>query len=122
MKNKDMNEEQVQEFMDILTGKSMPDEIITENSFSLSQKGVGFTSSLSLSQEDAFFIVWVLQEHYGIIPDNFEKCDRCDVIFDTHNSGYYLDDQYELDGETLPKEYHGHWCDWCVPCVDFEMK
>lgn len=106
-----MTEEKVQELMDFLTGDSIPDKIVLSDS-----------DRLKLSEKEAFRVIWLLQEHYGIIPDNFEKCDGCDIIFDTHNSGFYLDDDYELDGETLPKEYHGHWCDSCVPDVDFKMK
>lgn len=108
MDDKKIGEEQVQELMDFLTG-TVPD-------------GFHINDPPNLSSSLAFVIIWFLQERYGIIPDHFEKCDGCDVIFDTHCSGYYLDDEYEIDGETLPEKYHGHWCDGCAPCVDFKLK
>jgi len=73
-----------------------------------------------LSADVAFSLIWFLQEIMHCLPDNIEQCDGCKMLFDSDSAGYYLDDQYELDGKTLPKKYWGHWCDECVPDVDFE--
>lgn len=74
-----------------------------------------------MSRKHAFSVIWFLQEIIHCLPDSIERCDNCDYLFDTNNSGYYLDDQYELKGKPLPKKYWGHWCDNCVPNVDFEL-
>lgn len=44
---------------------------------------------VSLSSKDAFSIIWYLQEHLSVLPDNIEKCDNCDEIYDSYSSGYY---------------------------------
>ena len=75
-----------------------------------------------LSPDMAFTVIWFLQEHLHVLPDNIEQCEGCKDLFDTESSGYYLDDQYELNGKTLPKKHWGHWCDGCVPSVDFKLK
>lgn len=105
--SEEITEEKIQEMMDYMTDGPVPESILCQ--------------PLGLSASQAFQIIWYLQEHLRIIPDHLEKCDGCDVIFDANLSGYYLDDDYELDGKTLPEEYHGHWCDSCVPAVDFKM-
>ena len=46
---------------------------------------------IKLDKEKAFFIIWYLQEHYHIIPDNIEKCDECDDLFDTYSQGGYCE-------------------------------
>lgn len=73
-----------------------------------------------MSSKKAFTIIWYLQEHLQILPGSVEQCDGCLELFDSDKEGYYLDDQYELDGKTLPKKYWGHWCEGCVPNVFIE--
>ncbi len=97
------------EFYEFLQGKSMPE-------------GFELRSKPKMSAKKAFSIIYILQEHLHIIPDSFEKCDGCDDLFDTDCEGFILDDQYELNGKTLPKRYWGHWCDGCVPNVEFQVK
>lgn len=74
-----------------------------------------------MSRKHAFDVIWYLQEIVDCLPGHIERCQGCDDLFDTDSEGYCLDDQYELKGKTLPKKYWGHWCDNCVPCVDFEL-
>lgn len=74
-----------------------------------------------LSHGQAFSVIWFLQEIMRCLPDNIEQCQSCKELFDTDSEGYHLDDQYELDGKELPKKYWGHWCDYCVPQIDFEL-
>ena len=73
-----------------------------------------------LSPNRAFTVIWFLQEIMHCLPDNIEQCQECKELFDADSEGHYLDDEYRLDGKTLPKKYWGHWCDGCVPNVDFE--
>ncbi len=73
-----------------------------------------------MSRKHAFSVIWFLQEITGCLPDHIERCQGCNDLFDTDSEGYQLDDQYDLNGKTLPKKYWGNWCNNCVPCVDFE--
>lgn len=75
-----------------------------------------------LSAKKAFSVIWFLQEVMHVLPDNIEQCKDCLGLFDTDREGYHLDDQYSLNGRTLPKKYWGNFCDYCVPCVDFELE
>jgi hypothetical protein len=72
-----------------------------------------------MSGKKAFTIIWYLQEHLGVLPDNVEQCQDCQDLFDSDKEGFYLDDQYSLKGKKLPKKYWGHWCDACAPNIDF---
>lgn len=76
-----------------------------------------------LDSKAAFSVIWFLQEIMHCLPENIERCDICGDLYDTDSEGYRLDDQWKLDGETLPKKYWGSFCsDSCAPQVDFELK
>jgi len=77
-----------------------------------------------LSPNEAFSVIWFLQEILHVLPDNIEQCDECKELFDTDCSGYCLDDQYinKNTGKTLAKKYWGDWCDGCVPDIEFEVE
>lgn len=97
--------DKINEFYEFLTGNDMPDGVIAE--------------SPKLSTKQAFTVIWFLQEITRCLPDHIEKCQECDVLFDSDGEGWFLTEDYELDGETLPEEYYGHYCDDCVPNVEF---
>ena len=73
-----------------------------------------------LSSKMAFNIIWFLQEVMGLLPDTIERCDGCGELYDSDEAGCQLDDQYTLNGRPLPKKYWGHWCDSCIPQVDWK--
>lgn len=58
-----------------------------------------------MSAKKAMSIIWYLQEHFPLLPDNLEKCSNCDALFDTHSSGIY----WETKGK--------HFCDGCMHLV-----
>lgn len=58
-----------------------------------------------LSQKKAFAIIWYLQEHLRVLPDNIERCDNCGNLYDSHCGGLYW--------ETKCK----HYCDGCIHLV-----
>jgi hypothetical protein len=89
--------EQVQELMDMLTGKSLPENI----SMPLQPK---------LHPGEAFSVVYFLQEHMHIIPDKFELCAVCHGIFDTTSEGYIVGEYDEFhDGlEVKPQDVDEH--------------
>lgn len=59
-----------------------------------------------LSVKKAFAIIWYLQEHMRILPDNIEKCDNCNDLFDHNSEGIYW--------ESKGKNFCGG-CDHLVP-------
>jgi len=44
---------------------------------------------IKLSQKKAFHIIWFLQEHLRILPDNIERCSICGELYDSNSSGLY---------------------------------
>jgi hypothetical protein len=77
-----------------------------------------------LSPDIAFTVIWFLQEHLHVLPDNVKQCDGCKELFDSHQEGVHLDDQYKnaKTGKTLAKKHWGSWCDSCTPDIDYELK
>jgi hypothetical protein len=68
-----------------------------------------------LSQEIAWEVIWVLQEHLRIIPDHIERCDSCGDLFDTWCEGKYSELEGKMycggcldESETTLCEYCGH--------------
>ncbi len=59
-----------------------------------------------LSPKKAFAIIWYLQEHFPVIPDNINRCDNCGGLFDGNLEGLYW--------ETKGKHYCGG-CNHLVP-------
>lgn len=83
----------------------------------------GFTCfAPKLKPKQAFSVLWFLQEGAHCIVDHIEQCRECLDLFDSDSEGFYLDDQYEVDGKTLAKKHWGHWCDSCAPDVEFMLK
>lgn len=54
-----------------------------------------------MTKKQAFTVIWYLQEHFPLLPDNIEQCFECKELFDTHCSGLY----WETKGR--------HYCDGC---------
>ena len=53
-----------------------------------------------LTPIQAWSVVYVLQEHFEILPEKFEQCDECGRIFDSEIDGIYTDDKVMFeDGE-----------------------
>ena len=102
--------DKVDELYKFLKGEELPEGIVCDMP--------------KLSAGLAFTVIWFLQEHLHILPDNIEQCDNCKELFDTNGEGQYLDGQFKNanTGKTLAKKYWGHWCDCCIPEVDFELK
>jgi hypothetical protein len=68
--------EKVNEFFQWLIGEKSIDRIRLKS------------NQIKLSRYEAFNIIYVLQEHLGIIPDTFEMCSICGELFDEENSEY----------------------------------
>jgi hypothetical protein len=85
-------------------------------------KGTTMNIRPMLSPELAFNIIWFLQEHMGIIPDNFEKCSVCNSLYDANSDGIYSGDNSEEMNELNEAGYNfskedisKHFCGSCAP-------
>lgn len=72
-----MTLEQAQRFMDFLTGDNPPDGI------TLARR------PRKMPQDQAFSLIYVLQEAFHVIPDVFELCSLCGHIYDTESEGHH---------------------------------
>lgn len=79
--------EQAQEFVDFLTGNALPESFT-------------FRCPPTLTAESAFAVVYYLQECLSVIPDTFEMCRTCELLFDTDEGGF------TIDGSSEPDEWH----------------
>lgn len=82
-----MEIEQFEEFMDMLTGKGLPE-------------GMTMQHQPQLSCRQAFSVIWFLQEHMDILPDNIEQCRVCEELFNCHCEGFIV------DGTDIPDDWH----------------
>ncbi len=76
--------EKIEELMDMLTGDQLPE-------------GMNIKCQPRLSRRQAFSVVWFLQEHMNILPDNVEMCNICEELFDALSEGFIIDGTDGLD-------------------------
>lgn len=58
----------------------------------------------TLNSQQAFSVIYYLQEHLPVFPDTIEKCDRCGELFDLFYSGTHCD-------------VCGNLCESCDDCL-----
>lgn len=81
--------ESVEKFHDFLQGK-IP-------------KGVTVRKFKKMNADQAFTVIWFLQECCHLVDDRFEMCHACKTIYNSHAEGAYV-------------EKTGHcYCDSCDP-------
>lgn len=44
---------------------------------------------IKLSKKKAFSVIYYLQEHLSVFPDDIEQCSVCGNLYDTYRSGYH---------------------------------
>lgn len=101
--------EAVQKFYKWLQGGDSPDRI----SFKVNPK---------LTAEEAFSVIYYLQEELEILPDHYEQCKECNCLFDSYNEGVSIDKETtivdaegtEVDGN-FSEDMFGMYCDDCRP-------
>lgn len=105
----DIGIEKVNEFYEWLQGKNCPENI-------------HFEEKLNLTEEQAFSVIYFLQEYLGILPDNYERCRECGCIFDSYEEGTSVNettttvtDAGEEVDANFPEELYGLYCDDCRP-------
>ncbi len=65
-----------------------------------------------LTEEQAFSVIWLLQEHYGIIPDVYERCAKCGIIYDSWQGGGHV----KTDGNNYCYNCLGAEYQYCEDC------
>lgn len=96
--------DEVQQLMDMLQGE-LPDDINLQH------------LPPPMTKEQAFSIIWFLQEITRVLPDSIEMCHVCDTLFDYNDSGHIVDEYdewYEKSGipPALVEANQGmHFCD-----------
>ena len=75
----------------------------------------------NLSSEQAFAVIYYLQEQMDILPDNYDRCDLCHCLVNRDNEAMYnsFDDDELNQAHDFPKE--GRYCEDCsLPYYDNE--
>ncbi len=49
---------------------------------------VRLKEKLNLSPEQAFNVIWYLQEQLPVFPDHIQRCGECDSLYDPRESGF----------------------------------
>ena len=89
----DTDVEKLAEFHRFLTGEEIPE-------------GLKIGNAPALSKQQAFSVIWYLQEHLPVFPDNIDMCSYCGELYDSDKEGLYCED--------AALHYCGH-CDWMAP-------
>ena len=50
-----------------------------------------------LTTIQAWFVIYVLQEYFKILPEKFELCDECERVFDSDMEGIHTDDKVQFE-------------------------
>lgn len=87
----DSDLDKLSEFYRFLTGEEMPESI---------RMGRGHVPKMS--EKKAYSIIWYLQEHLSVFPDNIDRCNSCGELYDNWIEGIYW--------ETKGKHYCGGCC------------
>lgn len=58
-------------------------------------------SNVKLRPKQAMAVIWYLQEHFPVFPDQIERCDNCNCLFDSYREGVYDEKKYK------------HYCGGC---------
>lgn len=66
-----------------------------------------FSNKLNLSEEEAYSIIYYLQEEMHLIPDHYERCGECGRIYDSDKEGMYSEASNRL------------LCDDCITESDY---
>ena len=101
-------EQKIKELYEYLKGESNP-------------KGLESKFKPKLSRDEAFHLIWFLQEITKIIPVNFEACSVCDSIYDSDREGHHSDitGKFYCDNCAWDNQ-HIAFCDDCGIEIDME--
>ena len=88
----DITLDQVDELNIFLQGKGLPDGIELKPKKTIPK----------LTEDQAWSVIWFLQEHLRVLPDVYEKCDVCGDLYNSEEGGMYQE----------KKPYHR--CEGCL--------
>lgn len=54
-----------------------------------------------LTKIQAWFVIYVLQKHFKVLPEKFEQCDECGRIFDSEIEGIHTDDKIQFEEDEI---------------------
>lgn len=107
----------IQQFYEFLQGKMHPDKINAEN-------------VPNLTKEQAWHVIYCMQEYFGIFDDRFERCKICDHIYDSDAGGMVISqdtEPMEITDRSENRKVHnfaeeecGYYCEECR--MDWEEK
>lgn len=104
-----IEEEAVQMFFEFLQGTNCPEKLTPKN-------------QPHLTAEEAFSVIYYLQEVMEILPDKYEMCRKCGCIYDTYAGGTVITEDTTIISEggeevpgNFPEEMHGTYCEDCRP-------
>lgn len=89
---KEVTLEKAQELMRFLQGEDV--------------KGFTFRDKPELTPEQAFAVIYYLQEKLGVIPETYEMCDHCHELYDSDSEGTAAE--------------NGHFCYMCTEYAEGE--
>lgn len=102
----------MQRFYEFLQGKFHPEKIMDKD-------------APNLSGDQAWHVIYCMQEYFGVFDDRFERCRECDTIFDSYEEGTAITEDTEpVEKYTLcegryvyrfTEEEYGHYCEDCRP-------
>ncbi len=102
----------MQKFYEFLQGKFHPENIMEKD-------------TPNLSKDQAWHVIYCMQEYFGIFDDRFERCRECDTIFDSYEEGTVITEDTEpverntvFEGQYIHRfteEEYGHYCESCRP-------
>ena len=106
--NEEIESDTMNELLLFLEGKFTPETV----------KIVDKSKLPRLPKIQAWFVIYVLQEYFKVLPEKFEMCDECGRIFDSDIEGIHTDDKVLFEeGEMaygLPIEDCGKMlCGYC---------
>ncbi|MCD8110862.1 MAG: hypothetical protein LUE14_12360 [Clostridiales bacterium] len=108
-KDKDISFEEVEKFYLWLQGKPV-------------ETGITSAEPMTLSEAQAFSVIYYLQEAIHLLPDNYERCSGCGQLFDSDSEGQVICEggmSGDCSGfcDDCTAEC-GWFCDNCMPVPD----
>lgn len=78
--------EAVQKFYEWLQGGTGPD-------------GICFRGNPKITADEAFSVIYYLQEELKVIPDNYEQCRECKCLYDSYEEGACIGEESTIMNE-----------------------
>lgn len=100
--------EEIIEFYEWLQGISCPDKF-------------NLPLGCKLTPDQAFRVIYFLQEYMEILPDNIEQCKKCKILFDIDYGGIIVDEDTEFYRDikceekiNIDEKWYGLYCEDCI--------